>query len=404
VAISEKGGVELLAKALMQYPENAELAAAGCAALRLLCQGHSLAAQNRSNLVTRLNGAHMFATLMQIHSIDLEVQRECCGAIAGIATDRIPGDSSIVAADGLLMCLQAIINCPDQAVGDAACKAIATICGRNPVDAVEGQADAECQAALRQKCGRGLAFSLQALEEHLPQGNRVVLQSLMWAAMILLDDAGLRHQAVHSVGVIKECMVKCGGLAQVQVPACGILWRLTVGHQARDEAVHAVAQVGAIGPICQAMRDLPCNMDLQQLAIGALRNIAYGNDSNKTLILKGQGVPAIITGMKRYPKDAKLQEQAIGALTSLCDTVGRAGLCAKTGGVEAIIGALRRHASVGHIAELGCIILCMFCDDLQLKNMIKRSGALQIAKALSRTENTEAQQWGCELLRDLSDE
>jgi hypothetical protein len=222
--------------------------------------------------------------------------------------------------------------------------------------------------------------------------------------MIFLDDASLRHQAVHSIGVVVKGMMKCQGYAQVQVPACGILWRLTVGHQDRDEAVQAVAQVGAIGPICQAMRDLPCNVDLQQLAIGALRNVAYGNDSNKTLILKSQGVQGIITGMKRYPKDAKLQEQAIGALTSLCDTVGRAALCARLGGVEAIIGALKRHAAVGHIAELGCIILCMFCDDLQLKNMIKRSGALQIAKALSRTEKADAQQWGCELLRDLSDE
>merc|ERR1712146_799216 len=101
--------------------------------------------------------------------------------------------------------------------------------------------------------------------------------------------------------------------------------------------------------------------------------------------------------------DAKLQEQAIGALTSLCDTVGRAALCARLGGIEAIIAALRRHASVGHIAELGCIILCMFCDDHQMKQVIVRSGALQIAKVLSRTENSEAQQWGCELLRDLSD-
>jgi len=286
-------------------------------------------------------------------------------------------------------------------VGDAACKAIATICGRNAGGQSE---DVESQVALRQDCGRGLSFSLQALEEQLPQGNRVVLQSLMWAAMIFLDDASLRSQAVHSVGAIVKCMFKCQGYAQVQVPACGILWRLTVGHQARDEAVQAVAQVGAIGPICQAMRDLPTNMDLQQLAIGALRNVSYSNDSNKTVIMKSQGVQAIITGMKRYPKDAKLQEQAIGALTSLCDTVGRAALCARLGGVEAIIGALRRHASVGHIAELGCIVLCMFCDDLQLKNMIKRSGALQIAKALSRTENTEAQQWGCELLRDLSDD
>merc|ERR1719353_149304 len=109
------------------------------------------------------------------------------------------------------------------------------------------------------------------------------------------------------------------------------------------------------------MRDLPCQLDLQQLAISALRNIAFGSDANKTLIARAGGIPATVTGMKRYPKDAKLQEQAIGALTSLCDTVGRAAICARLGGIDAIIAALRRHAAVGHVAELGCITLCMFC-------------------------------------------
>merc|ERR1719440_2226703 len=177
--------------------------------------------------------------------------------------------------------------------------------------------------------------------------------------MIFLDDSSLRHQALHLSSLIVNCMTSFPGHEQIQVPACGILWRLTVGHMARDEAVERVAMAGAINPICQAMRDLPCNMDLQQLAIGAL--------------------------------------------TSLCDTAGRAAICARLNGIQAIIAALKKHAAVGHIAGLGCIILCMFCDDQQLKHSIVQLGALQIAKALSRTENSEAQQWGCELLRDLSD-
>lgn len=419
-AICQHGGVELLSKALTQYPDNAELAAAGCAALRLLCQGHALAAQTRRNLESRLNGARMFAHIMRIHHNDVEVQRECCGAFGVIASDNMPGDTSIVASDGLLLCLEAIIACPDLAVGDAACKAIATICGRKPPgsqDSVDiGDSESVAwQAALRQECGRGITFCTEALEEQLNhKGSRIVLQSLTWATMIFLDDASLREQAiawrsardpqVSLITLVASCMATCPGYAQLQVPCCGILWRLTVGHAFRDDAVRMVAQAGSITQICKAMQDLPCNMDLQQLAVGALRNLAFGNDANKTLVLKCQGIQSICMGMKRYPKDAKLQEQAIGALTSLCDTVGRAALCARLGGVDCIIAALRKHAAVGHIAELGCIILCMFCDDLQLKNMIKRSGALQIAKALSRTDNPEAQQWGCELLRDLSDE
>lgn len=121
------------------------------------------------------------------------------------------------------------------------------------------------------------------------------------------------------------------------------------------------------------------------------------------MAVKGGAIPVTCTAMNRFPRNTTMQEHCIGALTSLCDMVGRAALCARLGGIEAIVNALKRHANVGHIAELGCIVLCMFCDDGQLRQQIVKSGALQIAKALSRTGQNEAQRWGCELLRDLSD-
>jgi hypothetical protein len=420
--ITERGGLELLTKALAQYPDNVELAAAGCGALRLLCQGHSLAIQNRKSLTANPESLMLFTMLMRLHKDDIEVQRETCGALGALATDNPAGAANIVAKEGIMLCLEAFVTCPDRGVGDAACKALATICGRSQgllagrgpegtvlpeSTAAEYAGNVDLQVSLRSECERGLRYCLNQLHEELsqkhPPNDRTILQYLLWSIMIFLDDSGMRHLAMHVVPSVVNCMKVFPGHPQIQVPACGIIWRLTVGHQARDEAVQKVAMAGGVGPICQSMKDLPCARDLQQVAIGALRNIAFGNDANKTLIVRAGGLAATITGMKRYPKDAELQEQAIGALTSLCDTVGRAAICARLGGVDVIIGALRRHAEVGHIAELGCIILCMFCDDQQLKHLIVRSGALQIAKKLSRTENTEAQQWGCELLHDLSD-
>merc|ERR1711870_76509 len=130
------------------------------------------------------------------------------------------------------------------------------------------------------------------------------------------------------------------------------------------------------------------------VAIGALRNAAQDNDHYKTIAVRASSIPATVTAMLRFSKDAKLQEEAIGALTHLCDQIGRAQVCARLGGIEAIIGALKRHASVGHVAELGCIILCMLCDDEQLRQQIIQSGALSIAKAVSRHCQPEAQRWG----------
>jgi hypothetical protein len=429
--ITDNGGLELLAKAVSQYPSNAELAAAGCGALRQLCQGHQSAVQNRRTLTTKLEGVQIITSVMRQHRMDVEVQRESCGALGVLASENPLGLEKVLAREGIQLCLEAMVCCPDVGVGDAACKALATFCGRSASsmpgvkssDAATaitslqdggassgGSASVDVRVNLRSECERGLRFCLRQLEAQLStqerlqmQELRTVLQYLLWSTMIFLDDSGMRHLAMHVVQFVVSCMCMFPGCPQIQVPACGIIWRLTVGHQARDEAVQKVAMAGGIAPICQAMKDLPCQRDLQQVAIGALRNVAFGNDANKTLVVRAGGLPATIEAMKRYPKYADLQEQAIGALTSLCDTVGRAALCARLGGTDTIITALRRHSSVGHIAELGCIVLCMFCDDQQLKHLIVRSGALQIAKTLSRAENSEARQWGCELLRDLSD-
>jgi len=442
--ITECGGLELLAKAIPFHIDNAELQAAGLGALRLLCQGHRLASNNRKALIARHDGAETVAASMRRHCYDTEIQREGCGALGAMAMGEQSGALLLIDAGAIMLCLEAIVACPDQSVGDAACRTLAVLCGGGGVPcgkessgrhrsksscgspsvspmnasspsksggyADEEEGDVLFRVRLRSKSERGLEYCAEQLQkqwamhkEQQKQPDRIVMQSLLWAAMIFLDDASIRRQATDIVSSVVQCMNHFQGHEQIQVPACGILWRITVGHMARDNTVQLVASSGGIIALCQSMRDLPCHMDLQQLAIGAIRNIAFGSDANKTLVVKAGGMPATVTAMRRYPNDARLQEQAIGALTSLCDTVGRAVVCARIGGIEAIIAALRRHASVGHVAELGCIILCMFCDEPQIKQQIVRCGAISIAKALSRTANSEAQQWGCELLRDLSD-
>lgn len=437
--LSECGALELLTKAMTIHVANAELQAAACGSLKLLCQGHELALRNKQSLVIELDGPHALVAAMRQHLDDPEVLREACGALSAIAMDNPSGAARIVQSNGIAVCLEAMLGCQDQTLGDAACRAIATLCGRGSSAAIgmpgksDADGDIEWQVALRTECERGLKFCAHNLKEQVARTagaehearrsmeapllresreessphltSRTALQSLLMAAMIFLDDGSIRHQAVdlELMPAVVSCMVKYQGHAQVQVPACGIIWRLTTGHGARENAAQQVASTGGVGALCQAMRDLPCQLDLQQLAIGAVRNLCFGNDENKTRALKEKGIQCIVTAMRRYPKDSKLQEQAIGALTSLCDTVGRAQICARLGGIEAIIAALRRHAQTGHIAELGCIVLCMFCDDGQLKQHIKSSGALAIAKALTRTDNSEAQAWGCELLRDLSE-
>jgi len=347
--------------------------------------------------------------VLHYHLNDPEVQREACGLLRALAAKHPAGARRVIDSSGIMLCLQAIMACPDEAVGDAACGAIAEMqCaaslqkprsdGEAPVE-FEAKSDANVRAAWE----AGLRYCAEQCRVAASDGSRLTLQALLAAANVLLEESSVRSSGVGIVEPVVRTMHRFQGHAKIQVPACGIISRMTVGHQERDEAVSKVAVNGGIGAVCQAMRDLPLHEELHLLAIAAIRNVAFANDANKTAAVRAGGIPATVTAMLRFRKEAKLQEQAIGALTSICDTVGRAMVCARLGGVEAIIAALKRHPTGGHVAELGCIMLCMFCDDAQLRQHIVRAHALPVAKSLSRSEQSEVRRWGCELLRHLSE-
>merc|ERR1719436_2305800 len=203
---------------------------------------------------------------------------------------------------------------------------------------------------------------------------------MLGAAATFLEDEGIRHRGLNLIGPVAVAMQSFPGHVKVQTACCQCLWFLTCGgHLAGDEAVVRVARSGALGPVCQAMKDLPCNGEIQRLAIGVLMNTTRSSNDFKTLGVKAGGIPATIQAMQRFPKDATLQEYALGALGQLCDTVGRSAACARQGGLEAIVVALRRHAQTGRVAEFGCIVLCMFCDDAALRQHVAKSGIISIA-------------------------
>eukprot|EP00933_Yihiella_yeosuensis_P044966 TRINITY_DN4025_c2_g1_i1.p1 TRINITY_DN4025_c2_g1~~TRINITY_DN4025_c2_g1_i1.p1 ORF type:complete len:765 (+),score=215.56 TRINITY_DN4025_c2_g1_i1:43-2337(+) len=406
--LTKAGALELVAKAVAFHAENAELQAAGCGALRLLCTGHKLAAKNRTMLLDSLGGSESLATAIRTHREDEEVQREACGALRAAAHKNPSGARKIVDNDGFEVCLEAIETSWDERVGEAACKAIAAMqCASQPTnrtsDAAAENLEAVWEGRLRSEREVGIHFADIKLREHLETGNRIVVQALLAVVNIFVEDTSVRQRAISCIEPVIWCMQSFPSFDKIQVPAISILQRLTVGHLAREEAVMKVAAFGGLGPICQAMRDLPCNLELQRLAVGVLRNTTFANDPNKTLAVRGQAIPAVLSAMQRFPKDAMLQEQAIGAMTSLGDTLGRAAVCARLGGVEAIVAAIRRHSSSGHVAELGCIFLCMLSDDVQMRQHCVKAGSMAVAKSLSRSGQPESQRWGHELLRALSE-
>mmetsp|Transcript_100689 Transcript_100689/g.260045 ORF Transcript_100689/g.260045 Transcript_100689/m.260045 type:complete len:602 (-) Transcript_100689:66-1871(-) len=406
--ITECGGLELLAKAIAYHVENPELQAAGCGALRLLCSGHPLAKRNRISLVTRLGGVEALAAALKYHRQDIEVQREACGALRAVSSKHPAGARRCVENDCIMVCLNAISACADEAVGEAACKALeamrcASEAGEGASDSATDDVEAIMEAKLRAEREGGLYVCDRELRRHLHETDKIASQALICAANIFLDDAGMRHRGMILIDAVVACMQMFPAQAKIQRPACGLLCRLASGHLARDEAVAKIASGGGVATLCLAMRDLPLETELQRMAISTLGNITHGSDANKTLAVKAGAISVIVQAMVRNSKDANIQESGITALTSICDTMGRATVCARLGGVEAIVEALRKHAGTGHVAELGCVMLCMLCDDSQLRLHIQRSGGFAIAKTLSRAGQPEVKHWGSELVRELTE-
>jgi len=412
-SITECGGLELIVKAMAYHIDCAEIQAAGAGALKLLCRKNPHAKENRQALSGRLGLVDVLAVSMRQHLEDPEVQREACGVLQAVCIDNVAGAYQIGINEGIILCLEAMANCPDSAVGEAGNRALEAMCSNEVLTAGRKDDDEEDDgnpsiseeeaAALKSERERGFLFCMDCVQRALDLNDVVSLQSLLGAAAIFTEDPTLRSQGLRLLRLVGESMQRHAGTLRVQVPACALMWRLTVGHPKRDEAVAIVARGGGCASICQAMRDDPTHLKLQRAGIGALRNISLGSDANKTLTVRSGGIQLIVLAMQRFPKDIALQEQAIGCLTSLCDTVGRAVICARARGLEAIVSAIKNHLQEEHLTELACVTLCMFCDDANLRQSVLTCGALSVAKTLSKVGVGEAQRWGCELLRDLTD-
>lgn len=395
--VSRCGGLELIVKALVYHPENAEVQAAGCGVIRLLASGHELAAENRERLVGSLKGIELLLAAMKLHRTEFEVQREACGALRIIGEHPI-GARRIIETDGIALLLEAIHSCSQESVGSAACKALRILCDPSKMEG--GHSKTTSSMRLVQEQRRGLERCVELMELHSNVGS--VQQSLLGAAAIFADNKEVRTTSAEAVPLVIKAMRDFQGLLGLQRNAVAYLWQLTVGHKDEDDLCAKVAHCGGIGLICQAMKTFPHQRDLQRSACGALRNLACDDDTFKTLVVKAGGLPAIINAMRSHPLDAKLQEHAIGALKNLCDTIGRATLCARQGGVEAIVAALKKYQKVDGVIVQGCMVLCMFCDDFLIRQKIVLAETRAVAKKISRNAFGEAQQWGVELLRELS--
>jgi len=128
------------------------------------------------------------------------------------------------------------------------------------------------------------------------------------------------------------------------------------------------------------------------------------SDEYKTQGIKAGCMQATLAAMKRFPDDADLVDNAIKALTSLCDTVGRCNTLAKRGGIELAVSAALRHRSHHSAAESALKLLLMCCEEPHLHHHVATCKALDL-KLLMRDDGSAdgTKRWSSHLCGELAD-
>ena len=89
----------------------------------------------------------------------------------------------------------------------------------------------------------------------------------------------------------------------------------------------------------------------------ALKNLAIGNATSTTLIGSSGGVAAVVAAMRTHADVVAVQEQGCHALHNLAISDDISTLIGSSGGVAAVVAAMRAHADVAAVQEAGCMAL-----------------------------------------------
>jgi phosphoribosylformylglycinamidine (FGAM) synthase-like amidotransferase family enzyme len=144
---------------------------------------------------------------------------------------------------------------------------------------------------------------------------------------------------------------------------------------------------------------------VQEWGCRALKSLSVMHAANRTLIGSCNGVQAVVAAMRTHADVAAVQQMGCHALTNLsCDDANRT-LIGSCNGVQAIVAAMRTHADVAAVQEWGCGALTnLSARHAANQTLIGSCNGVQAIVAAMRAHADVAvvQEWGCRALNKLS--
>ena len=180
--------------------------------------------------------------------------------------------------------------------------------------------------------------------------------------------------------------------------ACVTFTRIAAGNPANAKAICAA---GGVGEMLEAVMRYPENLEIQNLVVNALGNIALsgGTEAQNVIWSKG-GAEAVIQSMREGIKNYAIQEQCCFALSAIGSEVPdiKAHII-NSGGLVVIAAAMDKYGKIYEVQSSGCLAIARITGDVKMAafpaDKVPDVSAQILSAMTSFGERKDIQRAGC---------
>ena len=159
----------------------------------------------------------------------------------------------------------------------------------------------------------------------------------------------------------------------------------TKAQQEREAFRRAIVDEKDIETLVRGMAKYLSDPAIQEWACNRLRQLA--NIERQLEIANLGGVQAILQAMKVHATEAKVQKEACDALSSLGNNDDNMVTIANLGGIQAILRAMKEHATQAKVQENACAALYNLANNADNQTLIKKEGGEELVRRAMAASN-----------------
>ncbi|KAK3239823.1 hypothetical protein CYMTET_50280 [Cymbomonas tetramitiformis] len=169
------------------------------------------------------------------------------------------------------------------------------------------------------------------------------------------------------------------------------------GAEAGFEKVELLAEY-----ICQGMDKLQHSAVVQEQGCRALTSIVIRSEGNKGKVVQSGGLRAVLLALRRHVRHAGVQEQSCRALKNFAASTDVQAMLAKAGGLGAVVASLRAHPQHVGVQEQACGALVNLATTATTRVQAAVVVYAVIGALRTHAAHSGVQENGCRVLKNLA--